>query len=52
MEQDEEMVMDLLDDYEDGELTMSEFYHSLKAKNQGTLAKCILVLCDRSKDCH
>ena len=51
MEQDEEMVMDLLDDYEDGELMMSELYHGLKEKNQGTLAKCISVLCNQSKDC-
>ena len=50
MEREVEMLMDLLDDYEDSELTMRGFYRRLKEKSQGTLAKCILILCNRSND--
>ena len=50
MDRKVEMMMDLLDDYENGEMTMHDFYRGLKEKSQGTLAKCILILCNRSND--
>ena len=50
MERDVEMVMDLVDDYEEGKMTMRQFYRTLKEKSQGTLAKYILALCNRSND--
>ena len=50
MDREVEMMMDLLDDYENGEMTMRDFYCGLKEKSQGTLAKCILILCNRSND--
>ena len=43
MDREVEMMMDLLDDYENGEMTMRDFYHGLKEKSQGTLAKCIVI---------
>ena len=51
MEQEVEMLIDLLDGYEEGELTTREFYSELKEKSQGALAKCILFLHNRSNDC-
>ena len=45
-----EVVMDLIDDYEDSKMTMHELYRGLKEKDQGTLSKCILALCNRSND--
>ena len=45
-----EVVMDLIDDYEDSKMTMHELYRGLKEKSQGTLAKCILILCNWSND--
>ena len=51
MEQEVEMLIDLLDEYEEGELTTREFYSGLKEKSQGALAKCILCLHNRSNDC-
>ena len=51
MEQEVEMLIDLLDGYEEGELTTREFYSRLKEKSQGALAKCILCLHNRSNDC-
>jgi len=50
MDREVEMMMDLLDDYENGEMTMHDFYRGLKEKSQGTLVKCILILCNRSND--
>ena len=50
MDREVEMMMDLLDDYENDEMTMRDFYRGLKEKSQGTLAKCILILCNRSND--
>ena len=50
MDREVEMMMDLLDDYENGEMTMHDFYRGLKEKSQGTLAKYILALCNRSND--
>lgn len=47
-----EEMMSLIDDYQDGDLKKGEFYRTLKDMNQGTLAKGILILCDRLYDCE
>jgi hypothetical protein len=46
----EEMIS-LIEDYQDGDIKKGELYHKLGGMNQGTLAKAILILCNRLDDC-
>src|SRR5688572_19258354 len=50
LEPEVEVVMDLLENYQDGDLTKGEFYRGLRDISQDTLAKCIMVLCNRVDD--
>ena len=52
LEPEVEAVMDLLENYQDGDLTKGEFYRGLRDMSQGTLAKCIMLLCNRVDDCE
>ena len=45
-----EEMMSLIKDYRDGDLKKGGFYRTLRDMNQGTLAKGILILCDRLND--
>jgi hypothetical protein len=47
-----EEMMSLIKDYQDGDLKKGDLYRKLRDMNQGTLAKGILILCDRLNDCE
>ena len=44
--------MSLIEDYQDGDLKKGELYRTLRDMNQGTLAKGILILCDKFNECE
>ena len=52
MEAGLEEIMSLIEDYQDGDLKKGELYRTLRDMNQGTLAKGILILCNRLDDCE
>jgi hypothetical protein len=47
-----EEMMSLIEDYQNGNLKKGELYRKLGDMDQGTLAKGILILWDRSNDCE
>jgi hypothetical protein len=46
-----EVMMSLIEDYQDGDRKKGELYHKLRDMNQGMLAKCILIICDMLNYC-